>query len=402
VEDPITRGGGPRSDVSGVGSVRVVLAETDAPSSLHYLMEAEGFRVVGCASDDVELRRVLEQDVNPDVVVLDADVSATAVQVARELSPDAHVIVVWPDGVQLPATVTERVPPRLVYEQLGPAIRRAASERRPLSRAVAPVAPVAAAGAGATLHAVAEDADPRLGRAASRFSVTSIVLIAAIVLTMSASFALEGWNPSNHIGPSGGIGSRPSSGPLDHIGTTGATMAGPSRRPNRGALPASSSCARGIRSDARRPTGQAASTARHTDHPACAQAGGGIANRPTHPGGGAHGDPAPPQPPGGANSGNGGSNGPASGGNGDPGQGNGGGDQGGQGGGDHPGDQGGGDQGGGDQGGGDQGGGDQGEDEQGDQGGNDQGGDQGGNDQGGQERPADHPVPGDDEQDPQN
>jgi hypothetical protein len=72
--------------------VRVVLAEPDAPGPLQYLLEAEGFRVVGCASDEVELDRILQQDVDPDVVVLDTEFSIASVAVARERAPAAHVI----------------------------------------------------------------------------------------------------------------------------------------------------------------------------------------------------------------------------------------------------------------------------------------------------------------------
>jgi hypothetical protein len=53
----------PRLVLTGGSSARVVLAEADAPGSLHYLLEAEGFQVVGCASDEDELGRVLGQNV---------------------------------------------------------------------------------------------------------------------------------------------------------------------------------------------------------------------------------------------------------------------------------------------------------------------------------------------------
>src|SRR5512133_1270458 len=122
--DPNTNGDEPRLVLTGGGSdARVVLAEVDAPGSLHYLLEAEGFQVVGCAGNDEELGRVLGQGVRPDVIVLDADVVATSSLVARELAPDAHLIAIWPDAVQAPPG-GERISPRQVYEELGPAIRR--------------------------------------------------------------------------------------------------------------------------------------------------------------------------------------------------------------------------------------------------------------------------------------
>src|SRR3954466_5119150 len=122
MEDLNTNGDEPRLVLTGSGA-RVVLAETDAPGSLHYLLEAEGFQVVGCAADEQELGRVLGQGLRPDVIVLDADIVATSVLVAREFAPQSHVIAIWPDAVQ-PPPGGERLDPRFVYETLGPAMRR--------------------------------------------------------------------------------------------------------------------------------------------------------------------------------------------------------------------------------------------------------------------------------------
>jgi hypothetical protein len=148
--------------------VRVVLAEADAPGALHYLLEAEGFHVVGCASDERELGRVLGQDLDPDVIVLDADIAATSVLVARELAPEAHVIAIWPDGV-LPPAGGEQVSPRLVSEDLGPMIRRHLDKRVvPVPDIVVPSVELAAIATGTGGSGAA------LGRAASRLSVTSV------------------------------------------------------------------------------------------------------------------------------------------------------------------------------------------------------------------------------------
>jgi hypothetical protein len=338
--------------------VRVVLAEVDAPGSLHYLLEAEGFQVVGCASDDVELGRVLQQDVDPDVIVLDTDISATSVLVAREHAPDAHVIVLWPEGVQLP-TGTERVAPLLVYERLGPAIRQAVNKHKaalvtalaaaePLHEVAAPsVAEVDAVGAG-------------FGRAASRVSVTSIVLIAAIVLTMGVSFALEGWSARGHQG------APPRSSPAQSIAPAQSSSTSPGV---------------GRHSDGSETNGQPCTAAGKSDlmsldapvavAGACQPLGGGTSHEPAHPGN--HNDNP------GSSTEVGGSSGSTGGGDqGGTGQG----DQGGSGGG--SGDQGGSGGGSGDQGGGSGGGGqgDQGGSGQGDQGGGD--GDQSGSGQGDQ------------------
>jgi DNA-binding NarL/FixJ family response regulator len=174
-----------------VPAARIVLAEAAPTGTLHYLLEAEGFRVVGCASNEVELNRVLAQGISPDAIVLDRDITVSSLSVASELAPDAEVIVIWPDGVQAP-TGTRRVAPRLVYEELGPAIRFALAAGMPRD----PVAPAATA-----LDAIEpppdvvsamDDASPRLARTAARTSVMSIVLIAAVVMTMGAVMAVGG------------------------------------------------------------------------------------------------------------------------------------------------------------------------------------------------------------------
>jgi len=186
--DPIRRGEPLRLDVAAPPPVvRVVLAESDPPGPLHYLIESEGFQVVGCASDEVDLARVLAR-IQPDVIVLDAEISATSALVAREKAPSSELIVLWPDGVQ-PPPAAERVHPRLVYQDLGPAIRRAADDRR--TRHPAAIEPAdddleAPGEAPATVDiAVAQ-------RTSTRVLVGMAVVIGVIVLTMGASFALEG------------------------------------------------------------------------------------------------------------------------------------------------------------------------------------------------------------------
>src|SRR3954467_10126904 len=203
MDDPITNGDEPRLVLTSA-SARVVLAETDAPGSLHYLLEAEGFQVVGCAADEQELGRVLAQGLRPDVIVLDADIVATSVLVARELAPQSHVIAIWPDAVQ-PPPGGERLDPRLVYEELGPAIRRY------MDRSTVPVPVIAmpraepAAAVGAAVAAAGADAASPVAvtsvfaRTVSRMSVLSVTLVTAILLTMGVSFALGGfrWHPAD-------------------------------------------------------------------------------------------------------------------------------------------------------------------------------------------------------------
>jgi hypothetical protein len=276
VEDPIERSDAPRLDASRSETVvRVVLAEADAPGSLHYLIEAEGFRVVGCASDDVELRRVLEQDVRPDVIVLDGDISASAVLVARELSPSSHVIVIWPDGVQLPAAA-ERVPPRLVYEQLGSTIRRVAGERQLPE-------PIVVGSSGEPI-ASAEESDPGLRRAASRVSVTTIMLVAAIVLTMGASFALDGWNAPDAAAPSRSTAPKPTA---VRSSPTASPATAQQQRDVQGSKP--EPCPSAARSDRKVPNAHAGSSVRFAEDATCRHPIGGPANGSAHPSGKDHG-----------------------------------------------------------------------------------------------------------------
>jgi hypothetical protein len=190
VTDPIRKSDEPRAAESDDSVVRVVLAEIDAPGSLHYLLESEGFLVVARAADEAELARVLDNGLDPDVIVLDTEISVESVLIARQRAPSAHVIVLWPDGVQsLPNT--ERIAPWLVYEQLGPAIRRAIRARPQLQALedAETAEPAAASDAPIVL-----DTDPSPRRGASRVSVASIVLIGVLLLTMGGAMALDGWH----------------------------------------------------------------------------------------------------------------------------------------------------------------------------------------------------------------
>ena len=188
MNDPIRRNEQLRVGVSHEPVVRVVLAGADAPDSLRYLLDAEGFLVIGCASDETQLARLLRPGLDPDVVVLDTDISVPSVLLARERAPSAQVIVLWPDDVQrLPGT--ERIAPWRVYEQLGPAIRRALHER-PQPLAISdPVTEQPLSDAPVTRVA---DAPP--ARAASRISITTVALIAVLMLTMGAAFAMESFH----------------------------------------------------------------------------------------------------------------------------------------------------------------------------------------------------------------
>ncbi|MGH2642273.1 MAG: hypothetical protein ACRDGO_11300 [Actinomycetota bacterium] len=106
--------------------VQVVLGEAErADGLLRFVLEAEGFDLVGLASSDEELSRVL-RGAKPSVVVLDGGISAAAALDARQRLDGAALVVVWPDGVSA-VLAEERVEPHMVIEALGDAVRRAAA-----------------------------------------------------------------------------------------------------------------------------------------------------------------------------------------------------------------------------------------------------------------------------------
>ena len=108
-------------------TVQVVLGEAERTDGLlRFVLEAEGFDIVGLASDDHELVRVL-RGARPAVVVLDGGISAAAAVEARERSHGASLVVVWPDGVSA-AIAEERVDPYEAISDLGGAVRRAARQ----------------------------------------------------------------------------------------------------------------------------------------------------------------------------------------------------------------------------------------------------------------------------------
>jgi hypothetical protein len=123
------------------GRVQVVLGEAErADGLLRFVLEAEGFDLVGLASNDEELERVL-RGARPSVVVLDGGISAAAALHVRECLEDAALVVVWPDGVST-VLAEERVEPNLVIEDLGDAVRRAADRLRHPIEPIEPIDPI--------------------------------------------------------------------------------------------------------------------------------------------------------------------------------------------------------------------------------------------------------------------
>jgi hypothetical protein len=105
--------------------VQVVLGEAERTDGLlRFVLEGEGFDVIGLASDDQELARVL-RGAQPAVIVVDGGISALAALEARRQCPGASLVVVWPEGVS-GALAQDRVDPHLVISDLGPAVQEAA------------------------------------------------------------------------------------------------------------------------------------------------------------------------------------------------------------------------------------------------------------------------------------
>jgi hypothetical protein len=213
--------------------VRIVLAEAAlAPGPLHYLLESEGFQVLGSASDDEELTRLLTQSTKPEVIVVDAAVPVASVMVAREFSPASELIVIWPEGV-VPPPSADQVFPELVYEDLGPAVNRAAHRNR-LRRPVVPE-PEDVARETESVPIRAEVPNVAARRTAARVLVGTVALIASIIVTMGVSFALEGWRashvtiparPPSVTSPSSAVGGSAPTGRIGAPQPSGTTKAG--------------------------------------------------------------------------------------------------------------------------------------------------------------------------------
>ena len=105
--------------------VRIVVGEGRSARMgfLRFVLQSEGYQVVAQASSSAELVRVLTEH-QPDVVVLDDGIGATAVQMTHEVSPSSKVILVWP-GAVVPIGGDARVEPSEVLRALGPAVAKA-------------------------------------------------------------------------------------------------------------------------------------------------------------------------------------------------------------------------------------------------------------------------------------
>ena len=150
--------------------VQVVLGEAErADGLLRFVLEAEGFDLVGMASNDEELSRVL-RGAKPSVLVLDGGISAAAALDARQRI----------DGVSA-VLAEERVEPHMVIEDLGDAVRRAAARVERADTIVVPEAetPVPAVAAVSEEALVETEPQPPLPQHWRRRGRVAQVLVAA-------------------------------------------------------------------------------------------------------------------------------------------------------------------------------------------------------------------------------
>ncbi|MCD6022267.1 MAG: hypothetical protein K0R20_1977 [Actinomycetia bacterium] len=161
--------------------VQVVLGEAErADGLLRFVLEAEGFDLIGMASNEEELSRVL-RGAKPSVLVLDGGISAAAALDARQRIDGAALVVVWPDGVSA-VLAEERVEPHMVIEDLGDAVRRAAARVERADTIVVPEAEThvpAPAEADVSQYAPVTEPEPPLPQPWRRRGRAAQVLVAA-------------------------------------------------------------------------------------------------------------------------------------------------------------------------------------------------------------------------------
>jgi hypothetical protein len=102
--------------------VRIVVGEgrTAQRGLLRFVLEGEGFDVVGEAKGTADLSAVIEAK-EPDVVVLDDGIGVVAVSMVHEVAPRAKIVLVWPAAV-VPIGGDARVEPAKILRDLGAAV----------------------------------------------------------------------------------------------------------------------------------------------------------------------------------------------------------------------------------------------------------------------------------------
>lgn len=114
--------------------IRIVVGEgrTAQRGLLRFVLEGEGFDVVGEARGSADLSSAIEAQ-RPDVVVLDDGIGVTAISMVHEIDPQAKVVLVWPSFV-VPIGGDARVEPAKILRDLGPAVEHVMSGAVGLTR----------------------------------------------------------------------------------------------------------------------------------------------------------------------------------------------------------------------------------------------------------------------------
>jgi CheY-like chemotaxis protein len=175
--------------------VSVVVGEACVPAwgSLRYVLEREGFDVVGYASSPAQLERVLSS-ADPAAVVLDAEMGAMPVLTARKKAPRARIVVVWPWGAS-PAIADAWVDPGHAQRDLADVVRRATRSLTlgpPMPTAIAPVVWISDETAGSHREAPRTSvatASSR-GNGLRRTGLVAALVAAALVVVVAGAFAL--------------------------------------------------------------------------------------------------------------------------------------------------------------------------------------------------------------------
>jgi hypothetical protein len=102
--------------------IRIVVGEgrTAQQGLLRFVLEGEGFDVVGEAKGTADLSAMIEAE-EPDVVVLDDGIGVVAVSMVHEVAPRAKIVLVWPSAV-VPIGGDARVEPAKILRDLGAAV----------------------------------------------------------------------------------------------------------------------------------------------------------------------------------------------------------------------------------------------------------------------------------------
>ena len=107
--------------------IRIVVGEgrTAQRGLLRFVLEGEGYEVVGETSSTADLPEIITSQ-EPDVVVLDDGIGVMAVSMVHDVAPDAKVVLVWPAAV-VPIGGDARVEPAKILNDLGPAVQHVAA-----------------------------------------------------------------------------------------------------------------------------------------------------------------------------------------------------------------------------------------------------------------------------------